>query len=979
MYITEKLNAGISMSIISTFRTWLINFHEDESLKKQIILKFLAVGFVPLIVISIVALWLLSNMASNLVTSNLNVLKSSKVTAIEEYAGTIINQVVTASGDPNTADNLIVISRAFNSVFDEAFEQNDTEEYDYDEDIYLNAMRQELIQFYSNDFLPKYQSLNDNQTKSVESLIQDLSPSGVILQHQFLYANPTPLGDKHQLFKSTLDSNYDLNHQRLHGTFKPFLESFGYYDIFLVDNRGNIVYSVYKKIDFGTNLKTGAFKDSGLGEAFKAADQTLGENEFAIIDYAQYMPSYEAPASFISSPVYKYGTQVGVLIFQMPLEAISSVMSDRKGLGKTAEVYLVGQDNLMRSDSYKSRDLYSVDSVFRTNTVAESEPITRGLSGETGMVEAQNYLGHDVLSGYTPVKFGNLTWAMLAEIETSEAFAPVTRLVLVILLVCAIAIAGIVYFALYVANKIISPIKGMQSAMASIAENTDFTARVPVDRNDEIGATVESLNQLLEGLETSIKETNAVVEAMSEGNFKAKVTSDFKGDLLTLKQGVNDSAKAMGQSIFAVNHVVDALSKGDFDQKIDIPLKGELNTLKTSINTSIARTHAAMDEINRLVKEMSLGNFKYVVDAKLEGEFATVVTQANTAMTAVNDAVNNIDIAMSSVANGDLNARIDAELPGQLEQIKENINVTIAAVADVFNNTTDSLGAVAEGKLHAKIRKEFPGQFGTLKASTNETLERLTQVVEQIKEAAVSVNSNSEEILNGNNQLSSRTLQQSADLDSTAASMDEITATVRHTAENAAHANELANSAKESAINGGEVVRQAVAAMGEVNEASSKIADIIGVIDSIAFQTNLLALNAAVEAARAGEQGRGFAVVAGEVRNLAGRSANAAQEIKVLINNTVSKVNAGSELVVQSGETLNEIIQQVENVNNLVAEISNAAAEQSDGIQSVHTAVESIKDVTQQNTAMVEEGTAASENLKNKAGDMRNLMEFFET
>ena len=263
--------------------------------------------------------------------------------------------------------------------------------------------------------------------------------------------------------------------------------------------------------------------------------------------------------------------------------------------------------------------------------------------------------------------------------------------------------------------------------------------------------------------------------------------------------------------------------------------------------------------------------------------------------------------------------------------------------------------------------------------STNETLQKLTEVVEEIKSTAVSVDTSSIEILQGNEELSNRTSTQAVNLDSTAVSMDEITATVRHTAESASHANTLSNDAKDSAVKGGEVLKQAVSAMDEINEASSKIADIISVIDGIAFQTNLLALNAAVEAARAGEQGRGFAVVASEVRNLAGRSANAAQEIKQLINDTVGKVTIGSELVVKSGNTLNEIIEQVEKVNNLVEEISNAANEQSVGVQTVHSSMESLKTVTQQNANMAEEGNAASRNLGSKASAMNKLMEFFET
>jgi len=207
--------------------------------------------------------------------------------------------------------------------------------------------------------------------------------------------------------------------------------------------------------------------------------------------------------------------------------------------------------------------------------------------------------------------------------------------------------------------------------------------------------------------------------------------------------------------------------------------------------------------------------------------------------------------------------------------------------------------------------------------------------------------------------------------------MEEMTSAVKQTSENSVHANELASSAKQKAQVGGDVVSKAVVAMDEINAASKKIADIISVIDEIAFQTNLLALNAAVEAARAGEQGRGFAVVAGEVRNLAQRSAGAAREIKDLIRDSVDKVDAGTSLVNESGKTLNEIIQAVDRVSVMIQEISTAAREQSSGIEQVNSAVAQMDEMTQQNAALVEEASAAGEAMAEQAQSMLQMMEFF--
>jgi methyl-accepting chemotaxis protein len=276
-----------------------------------------------------------------------------------------------------------------------------------------------------------------------------------------------------------------------------------------------------------------------------------------------------------------------------------------------------------------------------------------------------------------------------------------------------------------------------------------------------------------------------------------------------------------------------------------------------------------------------------------------------------------------------------------------------------------------QGDLSHRVRKEGKtGFFAVLASGMNSLLDNFGGVIGSIKTSAAEVHSGAEEISKGNTSLSQRTEEQASSLEETASSMEEMTSTVKQTADNAQQANQLALAARAQAEKGGAVVGSAVSAMSGINAASRKIADIIGVIDEIAFQTNLLALNAAVEAARAGEQGRGFAVVASEVRNLAGRSATAAKEIKALIQDSVGKVEEGSKLVDQSGQTLAEIVQAVKKVTDIVAEIAAASQEQSSGIEQVNRAVMQMDEVTQQNAALVEEAAAAAEAIVEQAQNL---------
>jgi methyl-accepting chemotaxis protein-1 (serine sensor receptor) len=300
----------------------------------------------------------------------------------------------------------------------------------------------------------------------------------------------------------------------------------------------------------------------------------------------------------------------------------------------------------------------------------------------------------------------------------------------------------------------------------------------------------------------------------------------------------------------------------------------------------------------------------------------------------------------------------------------------------IFSQSMDRAISVSEkiaaGNLGNQVDIERDDEFGKLLKSLRSMDVMLSDIISGVLSSAGSVGSASRELSQGNDDLSQRTQEQAAALEETASSMEQMTATVKNNADNAKQANQLAARMSDQAAQGGTVVARAVSAMSEINHSSSKIADIIGVIDEIAFQTNLLALNAAVEAARAGEQGRGFAVVATEVRNLAQRSATAAKEIKELINTSVDKVKAGSQLVSESGQMLGSIVDSVKRVTDIVAEISAASQEQAGGIDQVNHAITQMDSVTQQNAALVEEAASASKVLEQQADDLVQKVSFFK-
>ncbi|CAK0754920.1 methyl-accepting chemotaxis protein [Gammaproteobacteria bacterium] len=347
-------------------------------------------------------------------------------------------------------------------------------------------------------------------------------------------------------------------------------------------------------------------------------------------------------------------------------------------------------------------------------------------------------------------------------------------------------------------------------------------------------------------------------------------------------------------------------------------------------------------------------------------------------VTTLRQTQNEVEEMVIAAQAGDLAQRLDLTgKEGFFHTLAEALNRLLDTVEKAVDDTVQALASMAEGDLTARIDNDYDGAFARIRDHLNDTTHQLGTLVGSIRSAAQSIESASKEIAVGNADLSRRTEQQAASLEETGATMEELTATVKQNAANAAQANQFAQGAQEVAERGGKLMGKVVDTMGAITGSSAKIADIIAVIDGIAFQTNILALNAAVEAARAGEQGRGFSVVASEVRNLAQRSATAAKEIKGLIDASTIQVNNGSQLVGQAGQAMGEIVRSVKRVTDLMAEISAASKEQSEGIEQVNQAVSQMDEATQQNAALVEEATAAAEGLTEQARELRTAVDIF--
>jgi methyl-accepting chemotaxis protein len=907
------------------------------------------------------------------VSQKLTSLAEVKRTAVESYFEQIKNQILTFSENRMIADAMFEFKVTAGNLFNEIrFASSEA-----------NPLQSELQDYYQDDFVTEYRRQNPGKTAPVQDYLKQLDNTAVAMQYAYIRANPHPLGSKHRLDKaSAVNATYNRAHQKYHPLLRSYLQKFGYYDIFLVDHEtGRIVYSVFKELDYGTSLLNGPFADTDLGEVFRKANAADDKDAVVFMDYAQYTPSYEAPASFIASPIFDNGKKMGVLIFQMPLDRITQVMSERAGLGETGETYLVGPDGLMRSDSYREPARFNVVTVFRNPLASkvETPSLQAALAGRTGVDVITAYHGNQVLSAYTPVKIGaDTTWALVAEMDKDEAFSAMAKMeqnaadTKTKLLQNAALILGIINLVVLVlswlfAGRIGKALLRTAQALKAVAAG-DLSQRLEVTSQDELGEMATALNRTVQGMR------NALGAEQVDWDEVAKFFLEMRADLTHIKAMVEGTPCSLMMvdpdlKLSYMNPATQKLLKRVEDH-LPIPVD-------KMIGQSIDIFHKNPAHQRQFLSDP--GNFPHRAMIRLGEE--DMELQVN----AIYDQAGNYHGLMASW-----------EI--MTEKLAEERKKMMAATelerlqAAELQRKVDSLLAVVKAAAAGDLTQSVPLQGDD---AVGQVGEGLTHLFEALRMSIRSIGQHAQTLAGSAEEFTAVSVQMSTTANGTAQRADEVSASARHVSGNvealSAAAEEMTASIREIAQHSAEAARIASAAVAKADttnatvrklgDSSTGIGQVVQVITSIAEQTNLLALNATIEAARAGDAGKGFAVVANEVKELAKATAQATDEISQKIS--AIQIDT-SEAVIAIGE-IGDIIEQINALQTTVAgaveeqtattnEISRSVAEAAQGSGEITGNITQVAEDAQDTLRGTHEVHSAAAELAQMAAQLQQLV-----
>lgn len=519
--------------------------------KRKVLTILLLVGLLPALTIALVALYISSTSMEEMVYDNLSSLRDSKKSAALEYINSLERQVLLMADNPQIQVGVESFSSSYNNVLSDA-----------SNNVTVSEAKETVLKFYEDEFNPRLVANSQGiSTPAMSQLLSNMSDTSFVLQHAYISDNTHAVGSKNNQQTSSLNTGYDRVHERFHPYLSSVQEKFGFYDIFFISLEGNIVYSVFKEVDFATSLNTGPYQKSGLAKVYRDG-LVLKKGELAMTDFSLYIPSYNAPAGFMSTPVFdKEGQKIGVLAIQFPIDKLNEKMSERTGLGETGEAYLVGDDLRLRSDSHIDPENYSVMNSFLQGDKrkVKTEAIERALKGETGTDIILNYKNERVLSAFSPLVLNGFIWAFVAEMTEAESLEDTQFLINIMLVIIAIAIIVVIVVALNVVKMVINPLGAEPKTMKLIAERVakgdltfDFDDKI--DEKSVYGAMrlmSRSLYDLITQIKTSVQSQTKMADEL------AKISEETNVTVQSQHMSTTQIATAMHEMTASVSEVAD--------------------------------------------------------------------------------------------------------------------------------------------------------------------------------------------------------------------------------------------------------------------------------------------------------------------------------------------------------------------------------------------------------------------------------------